>query len=207
MFRLVPFGPLTKIRNVCPAFADVKLKSASIRFVFTIVKATALIRVAQFARSSANTDVTFGTPLMMKHAPVINTSCNIPHGPLDGVTDVTSGALAPSAILQIAVRVNAPKMLLFGTPSASPAVKVVVTVIAPAPPQHAAGNPEFEFAPKLADTGIVAVIRLQLTGITFTNATTVSGVPSPFVSQANVAAVVTTFPGRSIGNPVSFCSP
>src|SRR5262249_26575963 len=31
-FWLVPFGPLTKIRNVCPAFADPKQNNASMKF-------------------------------------------------------------------------------------------------------------------------------------------------------------------------------
>jgi len=200
-FRLVPFGPDTKIRNVFPAFADVKLNNASIRFAFTIKKVVALILVAEFARSSANTDVTFGTPLIMKHAPVINTSCGTAQFPLDGVTDITIGALVPNANAHVTVLVNGPNTLL------SPDENVVVIVIVPAPPQHAAGNPLVDVVPNDADTGIVALSRLQLTGVTFTSATTVSGIPSPFVSHANVAAVVTVFPGLCSGTPVSAENP
>jgi hypothetical protein len=137
----------------------------------------------------------------MKHAPVISTSCSTPHGPLDGVTDITIGALLPNANAHVTVRVNGPNALL------SPDENVVVTVTVPAPPQHAAGNPLFEFGPNDALTGIVARIRLQLTGVTFTSATTVSGIPSPFVSHASVAAVVTVFPGRCNGTPVSDWNP
>ena len=46
-FRLVPFGPLTKIRNVFPAFAVPKLKSASIRFGPNIWNASAGITFAE----------------------------------------------------------------------------------------------------------------------------------------------------------------
>ncbi|MGA9769037.1 MAG: hypothetical protein WBV94_08350, partial [Blastocatellia bacterium] len=65
---------------------------------------------------------------------------------------------------------NGPNTLL------SPSVNVVVTVIVPAPPQHADGNPEVDVVPNAADTGIVALTRLQLTGVTFTNATTDSAI-------------------------------
>ena len=201
MFRLVPFGPLAKIRNVFPAFALPKLKRASIRFAFKIWNATASIRVAGFARSNANTDVTFGTPLIMKHAPDINRSCGTPQLPSDGVTENTTGALVPSATAHVTVLVNGPNTLL------SPDVNVVVTVITPAPPQHAAGNPLVEFGPNVADTGIVALTRLQLTGVTAVNATTDSAIPSPFVSHDNVAAVVTVLPGLCNGSPVSASNP
>jgi hypothetical protein len=201
MFLLVPFGPDTKIRNVFPAFALVKLNNASIRLLFTITNVVAFIRVAQFARSSANTDVTFGTPLIMKHAPVINRSCGIEQLPFDGVTDITIGALVPNASAHVTVLVNGPKILL------SPSENVVVTVIVPAPPQHADGNPLVDVAPNDADTGIVALIRLQLTGVTAVSATTDSGIPSPFVSHASVAAVVTVFPGLCSGTPVSASNP
>jgi hypothetical protein len=125
----------------------------------------------------------------MKHAPVINTSCGTEQLPLDGVTDITIGALVPNAIAHVTVLVNGPNALL------SPDVNVVVTVTVPAPPQHAAGNPLDGVEPNDADTGIVALTRLQLTGVTLTNATTVSAIPSPFVSHDNVAAVDTVFPG------------
>ena len=200
-FRLVPFGPLTNTRNVFPAFALPNAKCASIRFAFNIVKSDAFTLFAVFAMSSANTEVTFGTPLIMKHAPVINTSCSTPHGPVDGVTDITTGALVPSANEHTLVRVNGPNMLL------SPAVNVVVTVTVPAPPQHALGNPDVEFAPNDALTGIVALTRLQLTGVTLTSATVDSGTPSPFVSHASVAAVVTVLPGLCSGIPVSVWNP
>jgi hypothetical protein len=164
-------------------------------------KAVALILVAQFARSSANTDVTFGTPLMMKHAPVISRSCATAQLPFAGVTEITTGALVPNANEQVTVLVNGPNALL------SPDENVVVTTIVPAPPQQAAGNPVVDVVPKNADTGIVAVTRLQLTGDTFTNATVVSAIPSPFVSHDNVAAVVTVLPGLWIGMPVSPWNP
>src|SRR5262245_45843042 len=201
MFRLVPFGPDTKIKNVFPLFTLPKLNNASIRFALMITKFVALILVAVFARSSANTDVTFGTPLIMKQAPVINTSCGIPQLPFDGDTENTIGALAPNANAHTAVRVNGPNTLL------SAPVNVVVTVTVPAPPQHAAGNPLDDVVPNVGDTGIVARTRLQLTGVTLVSATTDSGIPSPFVSHASVAAVVTVLPGRCSGTPVSSPKP
>jgi hypothetical protein len=200
-FRLIPPGPCTKIRNVFPAFALVKLNNASIRNGLSIVKFTASIRVAEFARSIANTDVTFGTPLIMKHAPDISRSCGTEQLPLDGVTDNTTGALVPNATAHTAVLVNGPNALL------SPDENVVVIKIVPAPPQHAAGNPLVEVVPNVADTGIVALTRLQLTGVTLTSATVVSAIPSPFVSHDNVAAVVTVLPGLCSGTPVSASKP
>jgi hypothetical protein len=164
-------------------------------------KFVALILVAQFALSNANTDVTFGTPLIKKHAPVINMSCGTEQLPFDGVAENTTGALVPRASAHVTVLVNGPNALL------SPAVNVVVIVIVPAPPQHAAGNPLVGVVPNDADTGIAAVSRLQLTGVTFTSATVVSAIPSPFVSQANVAAVVTVLPARCNGTPVSDWNP
>ncbi|HST22110.1 MAG TPA: hypothetical protein VLR90_13385 [Blastocatellia bacterium] len=201
MFRLIPPGPCTKIKNVFPAFALPKVKNASIRVGFTRKKAVALILVAALARSIANTDVTLGTPLITKHAPVINRSCGNAQLPLDGDTEITTGALVPNAIEQATVLVNGPNMLL------SPSENVVVTTIVPAPPQHAAGNPEDDVVPNDADTGIVALTKLQLTGVTLTNATVVSAIPSPFVSHDNVAAVVTVLPGLWIGMPVSPWNP
>ena len=82
-------------------------------------------------------------------------------------------------------------------------MKLVVTRIVDTPPQHAPGKPVVEFGPKLALTGIVARSRLQLTGVTAVSEITASGVPSPFVSQVSVAAVVTVLPGRCSGTPVS----
>jgi len=200
-FRLIPPGPCTKIRNVFPAFALVKLNSASTRNGLNTVKFTALILVAEFALSIANTDVTLGTPLMMKHAPDINRSCGTEQLPLPGDTEITTGALVPNATEHTAVRVNGPNALL------SPDENVVVTVTVPAPPQHAAGNPLVDVVPNVADTGSVALTKLQLTGVTFTSATVDSGIPSPFVSHDNVAAVVTVLPSLCSGTPVSDSNP
>jgi hypothetical protein len=86
-------------------------------------------------------------------------------------------------------------------------VNVVVIVIVPAPPQHVGGNPLVDVVPNADDTGIVALIRLQLTGVTFTSATVDSATPLPSVSQLNVAAVVTVFPGLCSGTPVSASKP
>jgi hypothetical protein len=137
----------------------------------------------------------------VKHAPVISTSCSIPHGPLDGVTDITTGALVPSARLHVTARVNGPNTLL------SPIVNVVVTVTVAIPPQHAAGNADVDVAPNDALTGNVALTRLQLTGVTLVSAIVASATPSPFVSHTSVAAVLTVFPGRCSGIPVSVWNP
>jgi hypothetical protein len=134
----------------------------------------------------------------VKHAPVISTSSRIPHGPLDGVTEITTGALVPKFNVHVVVRVNAPNTLL------SPIVNDVVTSIVDTPPQHAAGN---AVPGRLATTGIVARIRLQFTGVTLVSTITASGTPSPFVSHVSVAAVVTVFPGRCSGIPVSVWNP
>src|ERR1051325_6667538 len=168
--RLVPPGPTTWMMNFFPALALVKLKCASIRFGPRIVKSCAWMMFAVFAISLANTDVTVPTIAVpgagtgigpnVKHAPVISRSCNVPHGPDDGVTDITTGALVPKANEHTVVRVNAPNMLL------SPAVNVVVTVTVAGPPQHAAGNALVELGPNVALDGIVALTRLQLTGVT-----------------------------------------
>src|SRR6266850_5361707 len=97
-----------------------------------------------------------------KQAPEINRSCNPLQVPFDGVALNTTGALNPRFNAHVVVRVNGPNTLL------SPAVNVVVTVITAGPPQHADGNP---VPGMLANTGIVAVTRLQLTGVTLVNAT------------------------------------
>jgi len=212
--RLVPPGPVTKITNVFPAFALPKLKCASSRFAFMIVKSCALIRFAGFATSTANTDVTvpimFADPggfapgtncVNVKHAPVISTSCNRPHGPLDGVTEITTGALVPNANEHVVVLVNAPNTLL------SPVENVVVIVIVDTPPQHVAGNADVDVGPNDALTGIVALTKLQFTGVTLVNTIVDSAVPSPFVSHASDAAVDTVFPGRCNGIPVSDVNP
>jgi hypothetical protein len=143
-----------------------------------------------------------GTPptlvVKQKHAPVTNKSLRPAHCAFDGVTLKTTGALVPSATAHVVVLVNGPNTLL------SPAPNVVVTVITPGPPQQADGNP---VPGMLANTGIVAVTRLQLTGVTFTNDTNDSAIPSPFVSQLSVAAVDTVLPGRCSGTPVSASKP
>src|SRR5436190_677654 len=145
--RLVPPGPCTKIRNVLPAFADPKLKNASIKFGLMITNG-----------ATVGTPLTGTTCVKVKHAPVINRSCCTAQLPFDGVTEMTIGALTPKSMAHVVVRVNGPKMLL------SPAVNVVVAVTTAGPPQHADGNPEVDVAPKLAVVGIVARNRLQLTG-------------------------------------------
>jgi hypothetical protein len=160
---------------------------------------------AVFATSLANTDVALmivpPVPETVKHAPVISRSCNVPHGPVDGVTDNTTGALVPSANAHTDVRVNGPNTLL------SPDENVVVTVTVPAPPQHTPGNALVELGPNVALTGIVALTRLQLTGVTPVRAIVASAIPSPFVSHASVAAVVTVLPGLCSGIPVSDVKP
>jgi hypothetical protein len=181
------------------------LKCASSRFASRIVKSCAWITFAGFARSLANTAVT--VPIIgvavpdtacvnVKHAPVIRMSCNLPHGPLDGVTEITTGALVPNANRQVDVRVNSPNTLL------SPVENVVVIVIVAAPPQQLTGNPDVDVAPNVVLTGIVALTRLQLTGVTGVNISVDSKTPSPFVSHARVADVDTVLPGRCNGIPV-----
>jgi len=176
-----------------------------------IVKSCAWILFAGFDTSTANTDVTVptigavdggtGACVNVKHAPVINTSCSRPHAPFDGVTDITTGALVPNCNEHTLVRVNGPNTLL------SPCVNVVVIVIVDGPPQHVPGNADVDVVPNDALTGIVALTRLQLTGVTPVNTITDSAIPSPFVSHANVAAVLTVFPGLCNGTPVSDVNP
>jgi hypothetical protein len=137
----------------------------------------------------------------VKHAPVISTSCRIPQFPFDGVTEITTGALVPRNSEHVDVLVNAPNTLL------SPVENVVVIKIVDGPPQQLAGNPDVDVAPNDALTGIVALTRLQLTGVTGVNVITASAVPSPFVSHDSVAAVVTVLPGRCSGIPVSDVNP
>jgi hypothetical protein len=190
--------------NFFPAFALVKLKCASSRFGPRIVKSCAWIMFAVFATSLANTDVTVPTidpDVNWKHAPVINRSCNVPHGPLEGVTDITTGALTPSANVHTDVRVNGPNTLL------SPAENVVVTVTVAVPPQHTPGNALVELGPNVALTGTVALTRLQLTGVTLVSTNVASTTPSPFVSHASVAAVLTFLPSLCSGIPVSDWNP
>jgi hypothetical protein len=144
----------------------------------------------------------FGPPatncVNWKHAPLISTSCRIPHGPLDGVTEKTIGALVPKFSEQVAVLVNGPNTLL------SPAENVVVISIVAGPPQHASGNA----VPGLVEiTFKVALTRLQLTGVTAPSTIVASGIESPFVSQASVAAVDTVLPGLCSGTPVSLEKP
>jgi hypothetical protein len=134
-----------------------------------------------------------------KHAPDISRSCiGTAQLPVAGVALNTTGALVPKFNEHVVVRVNGPNTLL------SPAVKVVVTVIVDTPPQHASANP---VPGRLASTGIVALTRLQLTGVTFVNTIIESAIPSPFVSHVSVAAVVTVLPPRCSGTPVSDWNP
>jgi hypothetical protein len=132
---------------------------------------------------------------------VINTSCGIAQLPADGDTEITTGALVPKFKLQIAVRVNAPNTLL------SPVPNDVSTVIAAGPPQHTAGNADDEFVPNDDDTPNVDRTRLHVTvGVDIASAVE-SGTPSPFVSHINDAVTASSFPGRTIGMPVSLWKP
>src|SRR5262249_28831804 len=204
MFRLCPFGPAAKMKNFLPAFADVKLNSASISPHVRILNAACIVP-ADVPLATATTHVTFGDPSgRQKHAPLISTSSSTPHGPAAGVTLNTTGARIPRSIVQTAVRVNGPNTLL------SPAVKVVVTVNFASPPQHAAGKLEqFSNAPCPPPAGgnTDARTRLQLIGVTFPSAMTASLIPSPLKSHASVTAVDTVLPGRCSGTPVSSVKP
>lgn len=207
-FRLIPPVPCTKIRNVFPAFALVKLNNASIRLLFNTTNVVAFIRFAGLFLSTANTLVTvpiigFGVPpgfacVNAKHAPDISRSCGTAQFPSDGVTLNTTGALVPKFNEHVVVRVNGPNTLL------SPVVNVVVTVTVAGPPQHAAGN---AVPGKFASGLNVPLTRLQFNGVTPVNAITASAIPSPFVSHASDAAVVTVFPGLCSGTPVSDANP
>jgi len=137
-----------------------------------------------------------------KHAPEISRSWNgIAQFPSDGVTLNTTGALVPSANVHVVVRVKAS-----GNTLLSPGVNVVVTTTVPTPPQHA--NVGLNAVPgNEVVAGIVALTRLQFTGVTLVNAIVESPTPSPFVSHASVAAVVTVLPGRCSGIPVSVVKP
>jgi hypothetical protein len=203
---------VTNTKNECPADALVRQKFTSIRLLLMIVNGAHGRMMAPVALSCRNTLVTlicakicdgggFGlltNPWNVKQAPVISRSSSPLHVWVDGVAEKTTGALFPRASEHTVVRVNAPNTLL------SPSVNVVVTFIVAGPPQHAAGNP---VPGKLAVTGIVAVIRLQLTGVTLVSTVVESAIPSPFVSHVNVAAVVTVLPGRCSGTPVSASKP
>src|SRR5262249_54246780 len=72
------------------------------------------------------------------------------------------------------------------------------------PPQHASGN---AVPGNPGSTDSVPWIRFWLTGVTFVNGIARSGTPSPFVSQLNVSAFVTVFPGLCNGNPVESANP
>src|SRR5436853_3436021 len=200
-FRLVPFGPLTKIRNVLPAFAVPKLNNASIRFGLSITNLCACITLFGFAASTANTDVTFAVPFgRMKHAPVMMMSCGFAQstGP-DGDAEITTGALRPRSSTHVVVRVNPPvvsrlKMLLL------PAVNVTVAFIVAKPPQQVSGKA----VPGSCGTSDCNVPRTRfgLTGVTAVNGIARSGTPSPLVSHLTHNAVVTVLPGRCSGIPV-----
>jgi hypothetical protein len=205
-FRLVPPGPTTNTRNVFPAFADVKFTSTSSKlqlngFNCPLVDGfnPIVIVFAGFALSWNITLVTFGVvELKQKHAPDINRSCVIAQFPSDGVTLITSGALVPNGSGHVVVRVNGPNTLL------SPDVNVVVTVIVAVPPQHESGN---AVPGELANGFNVPLTRLQFNGVTLPNAITASAIPSPLLSHASVAAVVTVFPPLCNGIPVSVENP
>jgi hypothetical protein len=197
-FRLVPPGPVTKIRNVFPAFALPKLNNASIRLLLNTCTLDAWITLFGFPRSTANTLVTDPCG-MMKHAPLINRSCGTAQFPSLGVTENTTGALTPNAAVHTAVLVNAPNTLL------SPLVNVVVTVNVPVPPQHAAGNAVPGNC--VPNGNNVPLTRFRFNGVTAPNATVLSATPSPFVSHASVTAVETVFPGLGNGWPVSDPNP
>jgi hypothetical protein len=173
------------------------LNNASIKLLFNTTKFVASTRFAAFPSSNANTLVIDPCGIM-KHAPEINRSCATAQFPSDGVTENTTGALTPNGTVHTVVRVNAPNTLL------SPVVNVVVTVIVPVPPQHAAGKA----VPGNVASGLnVPLTRLQFTGVTLVNAITASAILSPFVSHTSVAAVVTVFPGLCSGIPVSVWNP
>src|SRR5437868_4058250 len=201
-FRLVPFGPLTKIRNVLPAFAVPKLNNASIRFGLSITNLCACITLFGFAASTANTDVTFAAPFgRMKHAPVMMMSCGFAQstGP-DGDAEITTGALRPRSSAHVVVRVNPPtcastlKMLLL------PAVNVVTEVNVATPPQQVSGK-TVPGSCGVNDCNVPRT-RFGLTGVTPVNGIARSGTPSRLVSQFNVDAVVTILRGRCSGIPV-----
>src|SRR6185295_13586108 len=207
-FRLVPPGPTANTRNVFPALADVKFTSASNRLQLpnglicpaVVGVVVMMIRFAGFAASWNSTLVIPNVPSgRQKHAPVTIRSCiGSEQSPFDGVTLNTTGALVPRANVHTDVLVNGPNMLL------SPDENVVVIVSVPVPPQHASGNA----VPGRDASGLnVPLTKLQLTGVTFVNTITASRFPSPFVSHASVAAVVTVLPGRCNGAPVCSSNP
>ena len=157
--------------------------------------------------STANTEVTFAVPLgRMKHAPLINRSCATLQSPVDGVTEIITGALNPRSSAHVVVRVNPPtcgitlKMLLL------PAENVVVNVNVPNPPQQVSGN-AVPMKPVAAGAVNVPLTRLMLVGVTTVNAVKLSATPSPLVSQPNDKAEVTVLPGRCNGTPVSLEKP
>src|SRR5262249_59676222 len=124
----------------------------------------AWITFAEFAMSTANTDVTFVVPFgNMKQLPVTSRSWQLlqSNGP-DGDADITTGALNPTSIGHVILLVNPPagsmlKMLLF------PAVNVTVFTIVPNPPQHASGH---AVPGNPGSTASVPCIRFWFTGVT-----------------------------------------
>jgi len=203
--RLVPFGPLAKIRNVWPAFADPKQNNASINVGDSTTNLVDWITFAEFAMSTANTDVTFVVPFgSMKQLPVINRSWQLlqSNGP-EGDAEITTGALNPKSNTHVVLRVNPPvdsrlKMLLL------PALNVTTSVSVANPPQHASGN---AVPGNPGCTASVPWIRFWFTGVTFDNGIARSGTPSPFVSQVTVSALVTVLPALCNGNPVESAKP
>src|SRR5262249_35254054 len=76
--RLLPLRPLAKIRNVFPAFADPKRNNASVSVGDNTTNLVACITFAEFAMSTANTDVTLVVPFgRMKQAPVTGRSASL----------------------------------------------------------------------------------------------------------------------------------
>jgi hypothetical protein len=168
----------------------------------------AFIRLLGLPSSTANTDVTFDVPFgNTKQNPEINRSCGVAQstGPL-GVTDITTGARFPMSITHVVEKLNNPNWLL------SPAVNVVVNVRFANPPQHANGNADpndgsLGFPLGAAAVANVPLTRFALTGVTFVNGITRSGIASPSVSHTRFIEFVTVFPGRCSGTPVSPWNP
>jgi hypothetical protein len=198
---------------VCPAFADPKQNNASINVGDSGTNLVAWITFAEFAMSTANTDVTFVVPFgSRKQLPLITKSWQLlqSNGP-DGDAEITTGALNPRSSVQLILLVKPPpgntlKMLLF------PALNVTVFVSVANPPQHAVGNA----VPGRVgvSTANVPWIRFAFTGVTFVNGvpgsfpgTPRSNTPSPFESQNSVIAFVTVLPGLCNGNPVWSVNP
>src|SRR5258708_310304 len=95
--RLVPLGPLAKIRKVFPAFAEPNSKKASIRFGLRICHFDDRTLWLGSFLSTANTEVTFGEPSpRMKHEPGTRRFWPIEQLPVEGVAEMITGARSPS---------------------------------------------------------------------------------------------------------------